>query len=88
MNQTVGSMVVFEAKPRDLEGFVLHKLIHVIGSPGAAVTLAEAKKALGVDRIDTVDQVIALGKVMAGMGGFVGIVGDLLILEAGRWGST
>jgi hypothetical protein len=76
-----------EARPRDLEGFVLDKLIHVIGSPSAAATLGEAKKAVGVDRIQSVADVISIGKVMAGQGGFIGIVGDLLILEAGRWGT-
>ena len=72
-------------RPRDLEGFVLDKLIHVVGSPSAAATIAEAKKAVAIERVETVEQVIAIGKVMAGQGGFVGIVGDLLILEAGCW---
>ena len=78
-------MAVSEAPPEDLEGFVLDKLIQVIGSPSAASTLFEAKRAANVEHIANAGDVIAVGRVLATQGAFVGIVGDLLVLTAGRW---
>lgn len=76
-----------EAPPPDLEGFVLDKLIQVVGAPSAAATLSEAKRAANLERIASPADVVAVGRVMAGEGAFVGIVGDLLVLTAGRWRS-
>ena len=73
--------------PEDLEGYVHERLVHVIGSPLAVEALRAAKKAAEIDNISTVAHVIAVGKILAVQEGFVGIVGDLIVLEAERWGT-
>jgi hypothetical protein len=80
-------MAVSEPPPADFEEFVLDKLVQVIGSPSAASTLSEAKRTAKVEHIANPDDVIAVGRVLAMQGAFVGIVGDLLVLTAGRWRS-
>lgn len=77
-----------ERPPPDLEGFVLDKLAQVIGFADAPATLLEAKRVANVDVIARPEDVMAVGKAMAGQGAFVGIVGDLLVLTAGRWRSA
>lgn len=78
-------MDVPEPPPADLEGFILDKLIPAVGSPSAKVTLTEAKRAAQIERIAIPSDVIAVGRVMAAQGGFIGIVGDLVVLAAARW---
>lgn len=78
-------MAETEVVPRDLEGFVVEKLLHVIGSPAAAATLASAKYAARIETIATPEDVVVIARILATQGGFVGIVGDLIALEAGRW---
>ncbi len=78
-------MAVPDPPPSDLEGFVLDKLVQVIGEPSAAVTLTEAKRSTGLELIARPEDVAAVGRELATQGGFVGIVGDLLVLTAARW---
>jgi len=80
-------MDVPEVPPSDLEAFVLDKLTGTVGADAAETTLADAKQAAGVAQIASPDDVVAVGRVMAGQGAFVGIVGDLLVLTAARWRS-
>lgn len=78
-------MDVPDEPPSDLEGFVLGKLTDTVGAETAATTLADAKAAASVAQIMSRDDVMAVGRVMAAQGAVVGIVGDLLVLMAGRW---
>ena len=73
--------------PADLEGYMLERLIHVVGSPLALASLAAAKKLAEIDQIACVRDFIVVSKVLAKQDGYIGIVGDLIALEAERWGT-
>jgi hypothetical protein len=68
--------------PIDWHGVALDKLGKILGADAAQALVASTLKALGLQHIDSADNLYRVGKELAKQGGFIAMAGSMLSIHA------